>query len=761
MRTWLIFGMCIFLSLPAYGQAVKEKDAKSESSPKEVIDFRKEIEQKNQALRKELTEQISALEKATRVAVGAAGDKAANALKNSLDDLSKQPKPADSKEDISALEKDLKALLENSVAQKSELDAGIADAKVRGDTAWMLISSALVMFMVPGLALFYGGMVRRKNVLATMMQSMGALALVGLFWFAIGYGLAFGESVGGYGIIGWSSSLVFLQGIETDQLLPGLNISVYAHVIFQGMFAIITPALISGALAERIRFWPFMIFCLLWITLVYCPLAHMVWAFDWFYAVPVDKVKGLGGSAVGLLGQMGALDFAGGTVVHISAGAAALACILVLRKRHGYPQQPMQPNSLVLTLLGAGILWFGWFGFNGGSAGGSGTLATSAFAATQAAAAAAGLSWMLAELLHKGKATALGLASGIVAGLVAVTPAAGYVYISGGVAIGILAGVVCYFAVSLKSTLGYDDSLDAFGVHGVGGFLGAILTGIFCHGAVNSAGAYGYTGFQNLEVTISGLRQETKLGAIDEISRALPGLEEAASKAGVAFDLAKGTMAKADTDEAKTAAQPALDMAFLDHDLASGKLAKAKQLEKLLLKEEELLKSGKSHASQVLIQLKAATLSAVFAFGISYILALGVHRLTGENFTTDKDSESEGLDYTEHGEIGFDYGPSLLTSVDRPGPMPRSAIAPPSGGKRFCLLVDGPSPAALLNAWSGFCQDVPGGPSMEFLDIYPHLTTVSDNRFRFSGGDQSKVKDSLTKLLQKSFGPGVKVTVDG
>lgn len=661
---------------------------------------------------------------------------------------------------IGDLEKSLKTLSDEAAAKKGELDSAIADAKVKGDTAWMLVSSAFVLLMVPGLALFYGGMVRRKNVLATMMQSMGCLALVGLYWVGIGYALAFGESVGGYGIIGWSPDLVFLQGVEADQLLPGLNISVYAHVMFQGMFAIITPALISGALAERIRFWPFMLFSLLWITFVYCPLAHMVWAFDWFYAVPVDKIKGAGGTAVGLLGQMGALDFAGGTVVHIAAGAAALACILVLRKRSGYPEQPVQPNSLVLTLLGAGLLWFGWFGFNGGSAGASGTLATSAFAATQAAAAAAGLSWMLVELLHKGKATALGLASGIVAGLVAVTPAAGYIYVSGGVAIGILAGIVCYGAVALKGTLGYDDSLDAFGVHGVGGFLGAVLTGIFCHGAVNSAGAYGYTAFMNLESSITALKAETKLGSVDEITKKLPTLEDAASKATAALDAAKEAMTKADKDEDKKKAEGPLDKAFLENSQASAALEKAKKLEKLLVKEEELKKGEKSHSSQVVIQFKAAALSGLYAFGLSAVLAILVQAATGGNLTTDLQSEVEGLDATEHGEIGFDYGPSLLTSVDRPGPMPRPAIAPPSGGKRFALVVEGPSKEALLSAWSGLCQDGPGTPSPDFLAVYPHLSTVSDNKFRFSGGDQAKVKESLTRLLQKSFGQGVKVSTE-
>jgi ammonium transporter len=377
---------------------------------------------------------------------------------------------------------------DDSTVTKKQVD----EANMRGDTAWMLASSGLVMLMVPGLALFYGGMVRRKNVLATMMQSMVALAVVGVYWIAVGYCLAFGESHGG--VIGWSPRLLFLNGVATDDMLPGTNIPIYVHVMFQGMFAIITPALISGALAERIRFGPYCLFLLLWVTFVYCPLAHWVWAMDWYQAVPVDAAKGLGGSPVGWLGKLGALDFAGGTVVHIAAGLSGLAAILVLRKRLGYPEHAMHPNGMVLTLTGAGLLWFGWFGFNGGSALGSGTLAASAFSATQAAAAAAGLSWMVAEWLHKGKPTALGLASGIVAGLVAVTPASGFVYIWGGLIIGLLAGVVCYVAVCLKPLFKYDDSLDAFGVHGVGGFLGAVLTGVFCYQAVNPAGANGLLG---------------------------------------------------------------------------------------------------------------------------------------------------------------------------------------------------------------------------------------------------------------------------
>jgi len=374
---------------------------------------------------------------------------------------------------------------ETSEAKKVEdaakkVAADIDDAKVRGDTAWMMVSTAFVLLMVPGLALFYGGMVRRKNVLATMMQSMVTLAIVGVFWVTIGYSLAFGDPAIAFGkagsLIGFRKELIFLYGYKADALLPGTNIPIYLHMLYQGMFAIITPALISGAVAERIRFKPYCIFLLLWMVLVYCPLAHCVWAMDWW-----SGAAGAGTHPVGLLGVMGALDFAGGTVVHIAAGFSGLAAIMVLRNRIGYPEHAMHPNSMVLTLTGAGILWFGWFGFNGGSGLTSGPLATSAFAATQCAAAAAAVSWMLIEWWHRGKPTALGLATGLVAGLVAVTPASGYVYPWGGCAIGLVSGVVCYFSVTLKPYFKYDDSLDAFGVHGVGGFLGAVLTGVFCY----------------------------------------------------------------------------------------------------------------------------------------------------------------------------------------------------------------------------------------------------------------------------------------
>ncbi|MGN6368312.1 MAG: ammonium transporter [Phycisphaerae bacterium] len=335
-----------------------------------------------------------------------------------------------------------------------------------GDTAWMLASSALVMFMVPGLALFYAGMVRRKNVLGTMMHSMAALGIVGVEWVICGYAFAFGADKGH--VIGWDSQLLMLRGVTPDLLHAGTHIPEMAFIMFQGMFAIITPALIAGAFAERVKFSSYAVFTLLWSLIIYNPLAHWVWGGGW-----------LGPGA----GNIGAIDFAGGTVVHIAAGASALVMAIYLGKRIGYPQNVLQPNSLVLTLFGAGLLWFGWFGFNGGSAGGSNGLAALAFTTTQIAAAAGGVAWLLAEWRKHGRPTSLGFASGLVAGLVAITPASGFVPPWAALIIGAAAGLVCYKAVLLKAKLGYDDSLDAFGVHGVGGYLGAILTGVFAFAA--------------------------------------------------------------------------------------------------------------------------------------------------------------------------------------------------------------------------------------------------------------------------------------
>ena len=335
-----------------------------------------------------------------------------------------------------------------------------------GDTAWMLVSTALVMLMTPGLALFYGGLVRRKNVLSVIMQSFIALGVISIQWVLIGYSLAFGPDVGG--LIG-DLSLMGLKGVGLE---PNGTIPAQLFMMFQMMFAVITPALISGAFAERMKFSAYLVFIVLWSTIVYDPLAHWVWGGGWMM-------------------KMGALDFAGGLVVHISSGVAALVCALTLGKRKGYPAEPMIPHNLTMTVIGAALLWFGWFGFNAGSALTSGTLAVTAFVATHVATAAASLGWVLAERAHHGKPTVLGAASGAVAGLVAITPAAGFVTPLASVIIGFCAGIICYLAVVAKGKLGYDDALDAFGVHGVGGTWGAIATGLFATAAVNGAGADG------------------------------------------------------------------------------------------------------------------------------------------------------------------------------------------------------------------------------------------------------------------------------
>jgi Amt family ammonium transporter len=340
-----------------------------------------------------------------------------------------------------------------------------------GDTAWVLGSAALVLFMTPGLALFYGGLVRSKNVLGTMMQSVAAIAIVSVVWVLAGYTLAFGPDVGG--VIGGLAHFGFRGVGETPHVLaPTVPHSAFAS--FQMMFAVITPALIAGAFAERVRFGGYVAFVALWSLIVYAPLAHWVW----------------GGGFLGVDG-IGALDFAGGTVVHVSAGAAALAAALYVGKRRGYPRGNFAPHNVPMVVLGAGILWFGWFGFNAGSALGANGLASSALLATHLGAAGAMAGWLVPERLRHGKATAVGGATGAVAGLVAITPAAGFVGPLPALAIGLLGGAVCFAAVEMKSRLGYDDSLDAVGVHMMGGLVGALLTGMFASLAVNPAGADG------------------------------------------------------------------------------------------------------------------------------------------------------------------------------------------------------------------------------------------------------------------------------
>lgn len=344
-----------------------------------------------------------------------------------------------------------------------------------GDTAWMLTSAALVLMMTaPGLALFYAGLVRRKNGLATIMQSFVLMALISVQWVLWGYTLAFGPDKGGLiGGLDWLG-LIGVGGDPNPDYAA--TIPHQTFMIYQAMFAIITPALITGAVAERMKFSAFLVFSLLWVTFVYDPLAHWVW--------------GKGGW-MGTLGGMGALDFAGGTVVHISSGITALVAVLVMGKRLGYPHEPMPPHNLPFAVIGAALLWVGWFGFNAGSALSAGALATSAFVATNTASAAAVLSWMFTEWAVRGKPTVLGAASGAVAGLVAITPASGFVGPLSAIAIGAIAGMLCFSACNLKTRLGYDDSLDVVGVHCVGGVTGALLTGLFASKAINPAGADG------------------------------------------------------------------------------------------------------------------------------------------------------------------------------------------------------------------------------------------------------------------------------
>ena len=339
------------------------------------------------------------------------------------------------------------------------------------NTAFVLISAALVMLMTPGLALFYAGMARSKNVLATIMQNFVLLGVIGIQWALIGYSLAFGPDIGGFvGSLEWMG----LKGVGAEPFATySDSLPHFAFMIFQAMFAIITPALITGAWAERLKFSSFLVFIVLWATLVYDPVCHWVWGDG------------------GWLKNLGALDFAGGTVVHINAGVAALAAALVLGKREGWGREAFIPHNLPMTVLGAGLLWFGWFGFNAGSALAGGGLAATAFVTTHLATCGAVLSWLIVEWLFRGKPTTLGAATGAVAGLVAITPAAGFVGPMSAILIGLGAGVLCYLACLAKVKLGYDDSLDVVGVHGVGGLWGALATGLFASTAVNAAGADG------------------------------------------------------------------------------------------------------------------------------------------------------------------------------------------------------------------------------------------------------------------------------
>lgn len=350
-----------------------------------------------------------------------------------------------------------------------------------GSEAWMLTSTALVLLMVPGLAMFYGGLVRTKNVLGTMMHSFAAMAIIGVLWAVCGYAFSFGPSILG-GFVGWNKDLLFLNGI--DEAIMSVNIPEYVFAMFQGKFAIITPALIAGAFAERVTFRGYCVFITLWSLLIYNPLCHWVWASDGFLFN---------------MGAKGAIDFAGGTVVHISAGVSALVMVFYLGARRGYPRTAMNPNNLVMTLMGAGLLWVGWFGFNAGSSVSSSLDTARALTVTQVAAAAGALAWMMIEAIEHKKATSLGFVSGMLAGLVVITPAAGVVKVTGAIALGFIATFICYFGLKLKARLGYDDSLDVFGIHGLAGITGAIFLTFFIRDSWMADAATKVAGWSTLD----------------------------------------------------------------------------------------------------------------------------------------------------------------------------------------------------------------------------------------------------------------------
>jgi Amt family ammonium transporter len=369
-----------------------------------------------------------------------------------------------------------------------------------GTTAWMLTSTALVLLMVPGLAMFYGGLVRTKNVLGTMMHSFVAMAVIGVLWVVCGYALAFGDNILG-GFVGWNSDYFLLRGID-ESIVQG--VPEYVLAMFQGKFAIITPALISGALAERVYFKGYVFFIALWFLLIYCPLCHWVWAADgWLFNA----------------GAAGVIDLAGGLVIHVSAGISALVVALLLGARRGYPKTTMAPNNLVMTMMGAGLLWVGWFGFNAGSTVHSGLDTARALTMTQVSAASGALTWLIIEGLVFRKATSLGFVSGILAGLVVITPAAGVVQPIGAICLGALSSIVCYYALQVKMKLGYDDSLDCFGIHGVGSGLGVLLLSFFIRESwmADAAGAGTWTAWNQLGIQLLGMIATIALAAVGTV----------------------------------------------------------------------------------------------------------------------------------------------------------------------------------------------------------------------------------------------------
>ncbi len=503
-------------------------------------------------------------------------------------------------------------------------------SRLTSETLWMLLCSLLVWLMIPGLALFYGGMVRFKNILTTMMQSMVCLTIIGVYWVIVGYNLAFGASHGS--LFGWSNDLFLLQGISPTETLKGTNIPVLAHVLFHGMVAALTPAILSGAIAERVRFRSYLVLVLLWVTLVYCPLAHAVWARDWFGNGPGERGTGL--VYVGRLSSpqagLGMIDFAGASVIHLAAGLAGLAATMVLRRKQGDPQPVLNPNSMTLTLLGAGLLGMGWFGLAGGFTLGRFDPTVISLLNTHTSGMAAALSWILVEAWHRRKFTALGWVSGCVAGWVAAAALADRMSVGSSLLLGSGASVICYTVIWLKPKLRYEDALDAFGLHGVGALYGLLLAGWL----------HPQPWVQGLVVLILvGFSFSVSLGLVHMLDRLLP-------------------------------------------------------------------------------------------------------------LRADEECEQLGLDRTEHGQVGFDFEPDLTWHTNQIQREPRPALAPPITGTRYALLVEGVEPGELMQRWSELCQSRDEQPAPEFLEVYPYVTFVEHNRFRFRGGEPWRVKEAMERLLR-------------
>lgn len=534
-----------------------------------------------------------------------------------------------------------------------------------GDTSWVLASSALVLAMiVPGLALFYGGLVRSKNVLGTITHSFIILCLVSLLWVLAGYSLTFGPDQNGLiGGLDW----VGLSGVGFDpHSTYGPTIPHQAFMVFQLMFAAITPALMTGAFAERMRFTALLLFAVLWSIVIYCPLAHWIWGGGW-------------------LGKLGALDFAGGAVVHISSGFSALVCAVVLGRRHGYGSDYMAPHNLPLTLLGTGMLWFGWFGFNAGSALGANAVAVSAFVVTNTAAAVGALTWMVVEWLHRGNPTALGLASGAVAGLATITPAAGYVGPASAIVIGFAAGAVCYLAIVWKGRIGYDDSLDVFGIHGVGGLVGILATGLFASKAINPAGADGL---------FFGNPAQFSIQALTAGSVALFSL------------LGTFVLLKVVDSLVGVRVSPEEEMTGLDLS---------------------------QHSERA------------YSFGMTGTVAAAPSPQRIQAAAAPSPSIQTAKPPRPRSPVSSSRRPPVQGGYERPHTASEMPLA--FQEEPFGLVIQAGDQYAVKAIWGKLCHDYPTRTPREFNALYPYVVTFSEDTIRFHKGDPDRFREELERLF--------------